>query len=361
MSVQVLSNRNLSLIQISGISETVVLGGTSDAEYPSIIAGGESLAGAYISRVSYGCKPGSYILLKNESNELIGVYDSTGMIDYIGNGLPMPTMGILRYSSTDANAYILVELRKIAGVFDAPAPYDPEAAAYFAAMSVQPDDVLKNHLNDFILALKAGSVWDALDVAVLPLHDAQASRVNMIHPAMVATAVNAPTFTAYRGWTSDGATSYVRFADYAPLDAGSWHYTLNDASLFAWFGARTIANYNYEAGFGGYSRIRGHASSAEINSSGAVISSPALPNAERFLGGCRADSSTVRVYGNGSLRGSAALVSTSLNVDELTFPFKGAPVAHPVRAVFAGGNLTDAQVAALYAATSAYLTAIGAV
>jgi hypothetical protein len=111
------------------------------------------------------------------------------------------------------------------------AAYDTDAAAYFAAMTVQPDATRKGLINTLIVGLKADGVWASLDVLyLLASHDAQAARLNAKAPAtFAATAVNSPTFTTDRGYAGDGSTSYLN-TGYTPSTAGG-QFVQNSASF----------------------------------------------------------------------------------------------------------------------------------
>lgn len=109
------------------------------------------------------------------------------------------------------------------------ASYDADASALFAAMSSQPDATRKTLINTTILALKAAGIWTLLDeLWFMAAHDSQAGLLGWKRKKDC-TAVNAPTFTADRGYAGDGTTSYLN-ANFVPSTDGV-QYTQNDASF----------------------------------------------------------------------------------------------------------------------------------
>jgi hypothetical protein len=115
-------------------------------------------------------------------------------------------------------------------------PTDADAIALIAAMNVEPPDALKRAYETYILALKSADIWTGLDIDyLLPVHDEQASRLNIKSPAaFTLIAVNSPTFLAFGGWTGDGATSRLR-TQFTPSVSGV-NFTQNSASMWVWVG-----------------------------------------------------------------------------------------------------------------------------
>ncbi len=83
-----------------------------------------------------------------------------------------------------------------------------EAAAYVAAMTVQPSNARKASIDTLIGNLKADGIWAKLDwFQLLAAHDAQAARINAINPAQIASLVGSPVFTKNRGYTTSSGNS----------------------------------------------------------------------------------------------------------------------------------------------------------
>lgn len=89
---------------------------------------------------------------------------------------------------------------------------DADAIVRFEAMTGTPDADHKLWYSDFVTSLKDAGVWDKIDVGYLTSDlDAQASGLNIKDPATFALAPqNSPTHTSYRGFSSNGTTSYLK-------------------------------------------------------------------------------------------------------------------------------------------------------
>lgn len=105
---------------------------------------------------------------------------------------------------------------------------DADAQAFFDRMTTPPTSARKTLYNNLIVTLKADGNWTELDVLViLAAADSQASLLDLKNLSDGAL-VNAPTFVADRGFTSDGSTSYIN-TQYNPSTDAVVH-TQNDAS-----------------------------------------------------------------------------------------------------------------------------------
>lgn len=89
--------------------------------------------------------------------------------------------------------------------------YDPAAHALFAAFSAPPNNARKTVISDLIIRLRYAELWLKIDyLQIYAAHDTNAALKNWKNPGTGdATLVNAPTFTADRGYTTDGSTNYV--------------------------------------------------------------------------------------------------------------------------------------------------------
>lgn len=107
--------------------------------------------------------------------------------------------------------------------------YSTEATAYFAAMATEPDADQKSKLDDFISGLVSEGWWAILDAIWIYRGHANAdSLLNVKDPAsFTSSLVNAPTFTANRGFTGNGTSSYIN-TNFNPATAGG-NYTQNSA------------------------------------------------------------------------------------------------------------------------------------
>lgn len=247
--------------------------------------------------------------------------------------------------------------------------YSPEAEAYFAAMTVQPSDARKTLLNNLIVSLVNGGVWAKLDwLAIHAAHDAQAGRINATTPAEIATAVNSPTFTTDRGFTGDGATSYLN-SGWTPTGA---LYTLNNAHMGVWIGTNVASTTQTDLGLTSRSSIGAlGTTAARIFSNRTSLSSPALPTATSIghTAWSRAISTEFVAYKDGASLGTVAGTTTSIVAQEFYICATNAtdgsdtPTQFSTRRIQAthwGSNLTAGEIATLYTALSTYMTAIGA-
>lgn len=100
---------------------------------------------------------------------------------------------------------------------------EPETIATVARMTVQPPDIFD--LDNLIKSIKVGqslalgannlsTIFDCLYLRAV--HDAQAALLNWAKNAHDSSTVNSPTFTAYRGYKSNGSTSYLNW-NFAPV------------------------------------------------------------------------------------------------------------------------------------------------
>lgn len=249
--------------------------------------------------------------------------------------------------------------------------FDPSARALFSRMSVQPSQVRKRHINRLIVQLKAAGVWSKLDALYLiAAHDAQAARLNWVQDAFNLTAVNAPTFTADRGYAGDGSTSYLD-TGFSPNPDGV-HFTLNSGSLAVW--SRT----NLDGADPG--RIMGHTTpwsyiqarsnffGASVNASvGGMISVNPGTGVGLFAVSRRGSADT-EGYHNGTSVGTSATTPTSMPANSLLILAVRSGGGGAVSNHYAGeaamgriaAGLTDTEEADFYAAVNTYLTALGA-
>ena len=85
-----------------------------------------------------------------------------------------------------------------------------ETSALIARMSTPPSASRIAAIDLLITTLKAASIWSKLDVLqVYAAADQQAALLNWVSTSFNASVVNAPTFTADRGFNGNGTTSYV--------------------------------------------------------------------------------------------------------------------------------------------------------
>lgn len=241
--------------------------------------------------------------------------------------------------------------------------YNPAAAAYFAAMTVQPDAARKSLLSQLIVGLQTDGVWALLDwFSVIAAHDAQAARINAKTPSQVAAVNGSLTFTTDRGYVSDAATGYLE-TSVADNAAGNW--TQDSATMFSYANVAPVVGGS-AIGLSASAATRlvlnpaGSVATARIhvvsNISGTTTSSLGLISA------VRTSSTNGFMYRNGVLDGTSA-TSASIAPVASTFQFfrsNGAFLDVSRLAIAGwGGTLSATQNLALYTRINTYLTAVG--
>jgi len=254
----------------------------------------------------------------------------------------------------------------MAAMVQAPASsaYDPDAAAWFAAMTVQPDATRKGLYNTFVVDMKAAGLWALTDlVYIFAAPDAQIACLNGKAPAtFVATPVNSPTFTADRGYQGDGSTSYLS-TGFAANQSGSLYSAQNSAALAAYSnaggnGSRAIIGDTAGAeliipAMGGKALARIHAASGTGGASNSDF--------DGFYAASRLSSGVVDGYKD-AVTGTNAVSSSSPTSNTIYILSQGSASFYNGRAAFAwvGGGLTSTQVGDLRTNITTFLTAIGA-
>ena len=97
-------------------------------------------------------------------------------------------------------------------------------------LPLAPQQIIQNNL---VLALKAGGIWNKLDVLYIFANNAlngfEFARLNWKNPNVnLATLINPLTFTANQGFTGNGSGSYIN-TNFNPA-IGTNNYVLNNAS-----------------------------------------------------------------------------------------------------------------------------------
>ena len=236
-------------------------------------------------------------------------------------------------------------------------------------MSVAPDATRKGHIDTLIVALKDAGVWTKLDVLrVHAAHDAQAARLNWVSASYDATAVNSPTFTTDRGYTGDGATSYLD-SGFNPATA-SGKYAQNDAHQAVWIGTNVASTTQFDVG-NTTSKINSKFDGTRLQffpqrNASITPTVGAIPSTG-WLCWRRNNSSTAEYSKDGAAPVSGSLTSsamTSVAFYELATssagPTAGQFSTRRLQATHWGSALTDGEIAATYNAIAAFMTAVGA-
>lgn len=255
--------------------------------------------------------------------------------------------------------------------------YEPEATALFLRFTTPPTGARKIRINNLIRTLKSGGGWAKLDAFyVLAAANAQASGLNWIADAYNLTPVNSPTFTADRGYTGNGSSSYLN-TGYNPTTAvgaklalnsghvAAWNLTSRSAAGTALIGSRNTAITSWieieprvnVSGDKFVHRVNsgGGTTTANTSSDGYFVANRSGPSASQgFRNGVEVGSSTTSslLIPNATImllaRGTEAGFADALSSDQIA-------------AASIGASLTADEVAVTYAALTAYLTGVGAI
>lgn len=245
--------------------------------------------------------------------------------------------------------------------------YETEASALFARMTTPPTAARKTAVNDMIVALKAAGVWSNLEVLqVYSAADSQAALLNWVSTSYNATAVSSPTFTADRGFATNGSSSYIN-TGFGP--SGSSLSGLDDSSLQMWvnkarqrpiiWGVGAVANQSilYAAGDTSYF--------GSLNVATAGADTLTVEEVIHYMAADRYGAATSKIYGRdvtSSVLTRASLARPISNLFLGAQSNNGGVASYAVgdHAAFAyGKSLGDAGHAALKSALRTYMIAVG--
>lgn len=240
------------------------------------------------------------------------------------------------------------------------ASYDPDAAAYFAAMTVQPSAARKTLINTLIVGLKADGVWSKLSwLSLLAAHDAQAARLNAVTPTKSFTAAGSASFTVDRGYQGNGTGATYLDASEGFTTAGQ--FTQNSAFIATYVNLSSAGSGGVGQGFSaGAWAMMGIASdySCSCFMNNLTQFAPTAPSWTGLFTLTRTASTTTTMYRGTTSFGASSDAST------------GVPTSGTVRslrygserqaAAMWGSGLTAANVSNLNSRLVTYLTALGA-
>ena len=115
MAVNIISNkaRTSIVLHVASANASLVIPGNSAVS--NIASPGETLTGAYITQVAWGCDPEGYIVIKRGTTP-VAFYDSTGQHEYAGTGMPINVNATANLSVEfvgSSNCFVLFELQKM--------------------------------------------------------------------------------------------------------------------------------------------------------------------------------------------------------------------------------------------------------
>lgn len=219
-------------------------------------------------------------------------------------------------------------------------------------------------INSSVGALKAENLWGALDMLqAYAAVDTGVAGVDWKNPSRVATAVNAPTFTAYRGYKGNGSSSYVDTNYNLTTDGVA--YTLNNASLGIFQLDTTVGNNIYgardgvndtlintrSAGGNFNSRINDRTNDQSTISTafGFSVSDRSGTTKQRFKNGL--------AYGSPATRASTGVPNTTVKAGTADVSSFSAGL---VGMVYAGRSLSSGEHLKLYSIFARYMRVVGA-
>jgi hypothetical protein len=228
-------------------------------------------------------------------------------------------------------------------------------------MTAPPSGAQKAWTNAFFKGLKAKGIYAVLGELYIPAQDQQAAALNLISTSGTLLPVNAPTFTAFRGWSGDGASAYLNTQ--VNINAIP-NWTQDNASFGAFFTASTNSPGNGRAWgrSGSATGFQLDCSTSRINTSTVTsfVSPPATP---AMFSSSRVGASEERLYINGVLNTVGESASTTPVVAPAHLLRVGAGYgtsAFRLGVAWVGGSLTDTQHADMYTLCFNLLTAMGA-
>ena len=228
--------------------------------------------------------------------------------------------------------------------------------------------VVLDALNDFVVALKALSLWDTMDIVYLPATngDSDFATYNLKDPTTFnLTKVNSPTFTSLEGFTG-GGTAYMP-TGYSTLNNAT-NLTLNDASYGLYIRQSPTSNGSVMLATGG-TPVRERIGVFEVSGNYRFSLSNTDSQFNQIAGGVgfyvnnRIDSANISTYLNGVLDDTDMATSTELIDEELAlfthnnggaFQFFGNP---QISFFYVGASV--ANQSGLYTAIQDYMTALG--
>lgn len=241
-----------------------------------------------------------------------------------------------------------------------------ETQALISAMQVEPSRTLAELIDGRISALVDSGLWDKIGgLWCMAVHDAQAATLNWKNPsAGQLIRVNAPGFTAYRGFSGNGTNAWLNtgvamnaIPNYSQNNAHLGIFALGNSSAF------------YGAGVAGGTRLGinprvGSNSQWRINNPTTV--NLATATAQGFLLASRREASQFERYVNGVAQPPVVQPSEDISALTNTLGFlrtlsSYADADSIVAWGCVGGGLTAGEVEQLNFIVSGYLTDIGAI
>jgi len=233
--------------------------------------------------------------------------------------------------------------------------YNAAAKALFDRMDVQPPKKLKGVISTMFDTLQAYHIDDSLDFFFYHgMHTSQSATLDWIRTSTTATLVNSPTFTAYEGYTTDGASSYLK-TNYNP-GTDAVHYRLNSASMGVYIRTNNIVDAKWLNGItdgtnNSYIRLSTTNLRYKQNSAAQILDIAHSSDISGFTVITRTASSTLAYSRNGAVysiggNNSGAIPNQANGIYVGCLNDEGSPnyyTANQFLCEFGGGQLTELQ------------------
>lgn len=258
-------------------------------------------------------------------------------------------------------ALTLLSTSAHASGFSAGAGYSAAAVAFFNRLATAPTEARAKQYDVLFRSLVDNGVWPLLDALwVLAAADAPTALLNLKSTSHSLTAVNSPTFEADRGYTGDGATSYLAGPN---LSSFGGQYALDSCHMGCYVGTDTGTSASGDIGqANAFIIAKGTSSISRFRANdGTTSAGPAAASSIGHFAFSRAASTGYTPYKNGTAGTLVSVTSTAISNAAMRICGAGAGFAvRQMSAAHVGGALTAAQVGAMNAALATYLQSVGA-
>lgn len=233
-----------------------------------------------------------------------------------------------------------------------------ETQTLIARMTTKPSDAHARAIDKLLSTLIVSGAYATMDAFyVMAAQDAQAASLNWIADAYNLTLGGSPTFTAYKGYTPNGSSTYLD-TGFNPTTASSPKFTQNSAHMFAWH--LTAVDASFDVG-NTTSRITKPGTANVFTRPNNSSNMSASGSYTTHKGWVRTASNAAAIYISGASAGStttasAALTNYNFGIGRTSATEFG---ASQVSIVHFGSQLTATQIAAIHTGCREYGLAIG--
>ncbi len=243
----------------------------------------------------------------------------------------------------------------------------PQTQTLIDAFSTAPKRARTFLIDDTISALIDAGVWSKLDVLyVMAGADSQAAKLNWKAPSShTLTAVNSPSFTANRGYTGNGTSSYLETgAAFASLPC-----FLQDSSHLGCWILNNVQSAQAAIGHESSSLIRLNPRgttdlfSSTLNNSSSRTASNTDSRGHYISNRSGSAGTNIQLYKNG-VQQSESGGSTSSSIpsgNAVLLRSNSTYASYQIAIAHIGGSLNSTEAAAMHTIFNTYLTGVGAV